>query len=93
LVSPLSGIYAVTVEGAATGPVFGVASVGRRPTVHGQDERIETHLLDFDGDIYGRRIKVVFHRKLREELKFNSLDELKTAMAKDIADSREFFGI
>lgn len=93
LVSPLSGIYAVTVEGAATGPVFGVASVGRRPTVHGQDERIETHLLDFDGDIYGRRIKVVFHRKLRDELKFNSLDELKTAMAKDIADSREFFGI
>ena len=93
LVSPLSGIYAVTVEGAADVPVFGVTSVGRRPTVHGQDERIETHLLDFDGDIYGRRIKVVFHRKLREELKFNSLDELKTAMAKDIADSRDFFGI
>ena len=93
LVSPLSGIYAVTVEGAAASPVFGVTSVGRRPTVHGQDERIETHLFDFDGDIYGRRIKVVFHRKLREEMKFNSLDELKTAMAKDIADSREFFGI
>lgn len=93
LVSPLSGIYAVTVEGAADVPVFGVASVGRRPTVQGLDERIETHLLDFDGDIYGRRIKVVFHRKLREELKFNSLDELKTAMAKDIADSRDFFGI
>jgi len=93
LVSPLSGIYTVTVEGVADAPVFGVASVGRRPTVQGQDERIETHLLDFDGDIYGRRIQVVFHRKLREELKFNSLDELKTAMAKDIADTRKFFGI
>lgn len=92
-VSPLQGIYAVTVEGVAERPVFGAASVGRRPTVEGQDERIETHLLDFSGDIYGRRIRVVFHRKLREELKFGSLEELKTAMAKDIADTRVFFGI
>lgn len=91
--SPLSGIYVVTVEGAADSPVFGVSSVGRRPTVNGRDERIETYLLNFSGDIYGRRIRVQFHHKLREELKFSSLDELKLAMAKDIADAREYFRI
>jgi riboflavin kinase/FMN adenylyltransferase len=91
--SPLSGIYTVTVEGAAEKTVFGVTSVGRRPTVNGKDERIETYLLDFSGDIYGRRIRVQFHHKLREELKFDSLDALKTAMAKDIADARQYFGL
>jgi riboflavin kinase/FMN adenylyltransferase len=92
-VSPLSGIYAVTVTNALPHPVRGVCSVGRRPTVNGQDERIETYLLDFDADIYGHRIHVTFHQKLREELKFDSLDELKVAMAKDIADARQYFGI
>lgn len=92
-VSPLSGIYAVSVEGAAAQAVPGVCSVGRRPTVNGQDERIETYLLDFADEIYGRRIHVTFHHKLREELKFDSLDELKAAMAKDIADARRYFGI
>ncbi|MCD6061466.1 MAG: ribF [Moraxellaceae bacterium] len=92
-VSPLSGIYAVTVGNALPQPVFGVCSVGKRPTVNGQDERIETYLLDFEGDIYGHRIHVTFHEKLREELKFGSLEELKAAMAKDIADARRYFGI
>lgn len=91
--SPLNGIYTVTVSGAAQAPVFGVCSVGRRPTVDGRDERIETYLLDFTGDIYGRRIQVQFHHKLREELKFSSLDELMLAMAKDIADAREYFRV
>jgi riboflavin kinase/FMN adenylyltransferase len=93
LVSPLSGIYAVTVSNALPQVVHGVCSVGRRPTVNGVDERIETYLLDFDRDIYGHRIHVAFRQKLREELKFASLDELKTAMAKDVADARAYFGI
>lgn len=92
-VSPLKGIYAVTVSNALPAPVHGVASVGRRPTVNGLDDRIETYLLDFDGDLYGHRIHVQFHEKLRDELKFESLDALKEAMAKDIADTRAYFGI
>lgn len=91
--SPLSGIYTVTVEGVAAETVYGVSSVGRRPTVNGKDERIETYLLDFNADIYGRRIRVTFHHKLREELKFDSLDALKAAMEKDIADARSYFGV
>ncbi|MDF2446174.1 MAG: ribF [Moraxellaceae bacterium] len=93
MVSPLSGIYAVTVTNALPQPVHGVCSVGKRPTVNGQDERIETYLLDFEGDIYGHRIHVTFRHKIREELKFNSLEELKVAMAQDIADARRYFGI
>lgn len=92
-VSPVRGIFAVTVEGIGAVPVYGAASVGKRPTVQGLDERVETHLLDFAGDIYGKRISVVFRHKLREELKFGSLEELKTAMAKDIADTRQYFGM
>ncbi len=92
-VSALSGIYAVSVEGALPGRVVpGVASVGRRPTVNGQDERIETYLLDFNADIYGRRISVWFHQKLREEMKFSSLEDLKVAMTSDIAETRRYFG-
>lgn len=91
--SPLSGIYVVTVHGAAVTPVYGVCNVGRRPTVNGKDERIETYLLNFSGEIYGCRIRVQFHHKLREELKFASLDALRSAMAKDIADAHEYFRV
>lgn len=92
-VSPLSGIYAVTVRNALPEPTYGVCSVGKRPTVNGLDERFETYLLDFDGDLYGHRLHLDFHHKIREELKFNSLEELKVAMRKDIADTRRYFGI
>ncbi|HET8729482.1 MAG TPA: bifunctional riboflavin kinase/FAD synthetase [Moraxellaceae bacterium] len=92
-VSPLSGIYAVTVHDALPQPVHGVCSVGKRPTVNGLDERFETYLLDFAGDLYGHRIHLEFHHKIRDELKFDSLDELKVAMQKDIADTRHYFGI
>jgi riboflavin kinase/FMN adenylyltransferase len=90
-VSAVKGIYAVTVEGATEKTIFGVASVGRRPTVNGQDERIETYLLDFNADIYGKRIQVSFHKKLRDEKKFSSLETLKAAMENDIAEARQFF--
>lgn len=93
-VSPLKGIYAVTVRNAATGlTAHGACSVGKRPTVNGLDERFETYLLDFEGDIYGHRIHIDFHYKIRDELKFNSLEELKVVMRGDIAETRRFFGI
>lgn len=93
-VSPLAGIYAVTVRNSVTGQVaHGTCSVGKRPTVNGLDERFETYLLDFAGDIYGHRIHIDFHHKIRDELKFGSLEELRVAMARDIAETRRYFGI
>ena len=91
--APLSGVYIVEVDGLAATPLPGVANVGTRPTV---DESIranlEVHLLDFDRDIYGKTIGVTFREKVREEHKFNSLDELKQQIHRDIARGREFFG-
>lgn len=92
-VSPLHGIYAVKVHGLSETPLYGAASVGTRPAVNGTDNRIEVHILDFDGDIYGRRIGVEFCAKLREEMNFPSLEALTEAIQKDIRDTRAYFGI
>ncbi len=88
----LSGVYAVEVRGADTGLVYGVANVGTRPTVGDLTEAIlEVHLLDFDRDIYGKNIEVIFRKKIRDEKKFSSLDELKANIHSDIAQGRMHF--
>ncbi|MBD3671750.1 MAG: bifunctional riboflavin kinase/FAD synthetase, partial [Gammaproteobacteria bacterium] len=74
-------------------PVAGVANVGIRPTVDGTRAQLEVHLFDFDGDIYGEHVQVEFRRKLREEKRFDSFDELKAQIEKDAAQAREFFNI
>ncbi len=85
---PLSGVYVVEVEGL--GP--GVASVGRRPTVNPvASPLLEVHLLDFDADLYGRHLRVTFLEKLRDEEKYQGLDELKAAIAADVRRAREYF--
>jgi riboflavin kinase/FMN adenylyltransferase len=82
------GVYAVRVRIGET-LHGGVASFGVRPTVDNGPPLLETYILDFAQDIYGRRIEVEFTSWLRPELKFDGLPALKTAMAKDIADARE----
>lgn len=90
-VLPLRGVFAVEVDGIAAHPVRGVANVGTRPTVQGIQARCEVHLLDFSGDIYGRRVAVRFCRKLRDEQRFASLDALKQAIAADVTAAHTFF--
>jgi riboflavin kinase/FMN adenylyltransferase len=70
-----------------------VANVGRRPTVNGQDVRLEVHLFDFDGDLYGAHLEVEFRLKLRAEQRFASFDALKQQIQRDAAAAREFLGI
>jgi riboflavin kinase/FMN adenylyltransferase len=94
-VSPVQGIFAVRVglgEGECSWP--GVASLGVRPTVN-QVSRplLETHLFDFDGDLYGRRMAVEFVAKLRDEQKFDGLDALKAQMDHDARSAREILGM
>ena len=87
----MSGVYAVEVllEGQCH---QGVANVGTRPTVDdGLTAILEVHLLDFDRDIYGKHLEVVFRHKLRDEKKFESLDLLKTAIHKDCDDAKAWF--
>jgi riboflavin kinase/FMN adenylyltransferase len=80
--------------GIAATPLPAVANVGTRPTVDDSIKaNLEVHLLDFDRDIYGKTISVAFRKKLREEQKFGSLDELTQQLHRDIASGREFFNL
>ncbi|MDX1679927.1 MAG: bifunctional riboflavin kinase/FAD synthetase [Akkermansiaceae bacterium] len=67
----------------------GVANLGTRPTVHGEDLLLEVHLLDFVGDLYGKEIEVRFELHLRSEIQFDSLGELKAQIEADVEEARE----
>jgi riboflavin kinase/FMN adenylyltransferase len=85
---PLSGIYVVEAE--ALGPA--VASIGLRPTVNPvPTPLLEVHLLEHGGNLYGRRLRVRFLRKLRDEAKFEGLAALRAAIAQDAEEARQYF--
>lgn len=86
--TPLAGIFAVLVHGVAAQPWPAVASLGTRPTVGGVEPWLETHLFDFEGDLYGREIEVEFVARLRDEAKFDSLEALTAQMQRDAAAAR-----
>jgi riboflavin kinase/FMN adenylyltransferase len=87
--SPVWGILAVWVRGIAARPLPGVASLGTRPTVNGIEPLLEVHVFDFSGDLYGRAIEVEFVAKLRDEVKFDSLDAMVVQMKLDDARARD----
>lgn len=90
--APLSGVYAVDVSGPGFEGVEGVANVGVRPTVDDSiTANLEVHLLDREINLYGKHISVCFRHKLREEQKFDSLQELKTNILRDIDNTRAWF--
>ena len=79
-------------RGLGPTPIPGVANVGSRPTVTGDPTMLlETHLLDFSGDLYGRRVEVEFHARLRDERRFDGIPELKAQIEMDIQAARAFF--
>ncbi|WP_422731887.1 bifunctional riboflavin kinase/FAD synthetase [Leclercia pneumoniae] len=92
-VSPVKGVYAVEVTGLGDRPLPGVANIGTRPTVAGVRQQLEVHLLDVVMDLYGRHIDVILRKKIRNEQRFASLDELKAQIARDELTAREFFGL
>ncbi|MFT5709779.1 MAG: riboflavin kinase/FMN adenylyltransferase [Halioglobus sp.] len=92
--APLSGVYAVEVTGAGLNKAQGVANVGTRPTVNDSIKaNLEVHLLDLNQNLYGRRIEVVFKHKLRDEQKFESVNELKENIARDVKNARLWFAL
>jgi riboflavin kinase/FMN adenylyltransferase len=86
---PAYGIYAVRVTLDDGSEHDGVASLGIRPTFDPPRELLEAVLFDFDGDLYGRTIKVALHHYLRPEAKFESIESLKTQMDADAAQARQ----
>lgn len=90
--APVSGVFAVEVNGAGLRAAHGVANVGVRPTVDDSIKaNLEVHLLDRELDLYGARIEVTFRHKLRDEQKFDSIDELRKQIACDKDNARRWF--
>jgi riboflavin kinase/FMN adenylyltransferase len=88
----LSGVFAATVSGLDKRHLPGVASLGVRPTLgQGLAPTLEVHLFDFDQDIYGAHVSVHFLHKLREEMKFASMEALAAQIACDVAATRKYF--
>ena len=84
------GVYACLAH-TEMGTWPAVTNVGTRPTVNGSHVTVEPWLLDFSGDLYGTRLRLEFHRFLRPERKFPSLEELRAEIQKNAAQVREFF--
>ena len=89
---PPAGVYAttVTVDGIA---YPSVTNIGTRPTFEsGQDNIVEAHILEFDRDLYGSKLRIGFVQRLRDEKKFDSVDALKTQIEADRARALDLFG-
>jgi riboflavin kinase/FMN adenylyltransferase len=88
----LTGIFVVRVHGLGEQPLAAVASIGVRPTVEdGGRVLLETYILDYNQDCYGKLIKVEFLKKLRDEEKFIDLPTLTAAIARDTEQARHYF--
>ena len=86
----LSGVFVVRAKGSF-GECAGVASFGTNPTVsHTPEAKLEVHLFDFSGCLYGERIQVTFLHKLRDEAKFDSIAALQRQIAQDMQAARDW---
>ncbi|HBI22332.1 MAG TPA: bifunctional riboflavin kinase/FAD synthetase [Legionella sp.] len=90
---PLSGVFCVHVARVGKPLLMGVANMGNRPTVDGRKNVLEVHLFDFDESLYGEFIEISFVHKLRDEIKFSSVDDLLLQIHADVAAARVFFNV
>lgn len=90
---PKFGVYAVRAHLPSGQSVPGVANLGSRPTVEGTEARLEAHLFDFSGDLYGQVLEVELIDFIRPEQKFDGLDALTAQIAADSATARELLGV
>jgi riboflavin kinase/FMN adenylyltransferase len=91
---PCNGVYCTRVILPDGTQSVGVTNVGTRPTVHnGTDVTVETFLLDYDGDLYGQTVRLEFYKRLRDEMRFDSLEELKAQIAADADSARGYFSL
>ncbi|MGJ8733560.1 MAG: bifunctional riboflavin kinase/FAD synthetase [Cellulophaga sp.] len=79
---PKNGVYAVKAK-LNNSTVFGMMNIGYNPTVNGTEKTIEVNFFNFDDDLYGKKIQIDILDRIRDEVKFNSLDDLKEQLAKD----------
>lgn len=68
-----------------------ITNIGNNPTFGCKLTTIETHIFDYEDKLYGQNIEVFFYKKLRDEMVFNSVDELRARIATDIDDAKQYF--
>ncbi|KAA2214221.1 bifunctional riboflavin kinase/FAD synthetase [Teichococcus oryzae] len=89
---PARGVYAIHAHLPDGRNIPGVANIGLRPTVQGTESRVEAHLFDFEGDLYGQEIGVALFHFLRPERRFAGLAELTAQIAADAEQARAMLG-
>ncbi|MCL2046364.1 MAG: bifunctional riboflavin kinase/FAD synthetase [Oscillospiraceae bacterium] len=90
---PAFGVYATKVYLEDGSNHLGVSNIGVRPTVDNSTQQVtaETHILDFDGNLYGRKVRIEFHKYIRKEIKFSHTDELRAQIQKDCISAKSYF--
>ena len=88
----MAGIFAVRVSGAGLERHAGVASVGTRPTVGGTEWLLEAHVFDREAALYGARLDVDFIARLRDEVRFDSVETMTARMHEDARLARKLLG-
>ncbi len=88
--SPVSGVFAVKVKLSGQ-TYFGICNAGHKPTVDGREFLFETHIFDFEKDVYEQFAEIDFLKHVRPEKKFNSFEELKDQIEKDVIVAKKFF--
>ena len=88
--SPVSGVFAVKVKLSGQ-TYFGICNAGHKPTVNGREFLFETHIFDFEKDVYEQFAEIAFLKHVRPEKKFNSFEELKDQIEKDVIEAKKFF--
>jgi riboflavin kinase/FMN adenylyltransferase len=87
---PRRGVYITEVD--INGRTFhSVTNIGYNPTFGGRSISMESHILDFSEEVYGKRVAVLFHQRIRDEIKFDGVDELKGRIAADTEVARIYF--
>jgi riboflavin kinase / FMN adenylyltransferase len=93
LVLPGKGVYAGHLQVRGGEPLPAVSNVGVSPQFGGNELRVETYVLDFDGDLYGQRVRVSFEHRLRDETVFTDVAALVSQMHQDVALARRLLGL
>ena len=92
-VVPANGVYATRVILPNGESVASVTNIGVRPTFDGQQRQIESHLFEWSGHLYGKEIEMQFLHRLREEKKFNGIQELIAQIRRDAEEARKLLGV
>ncbi len=91
--SPLKGVYCVQVMRKGRPLYAGIANLGCRPTFNGMKNSLEVHLFGLNESLYGERLQVVFLHKLRDEIKFSSVEALVAHIHQDVVVAKTWFGL